>query len=165
MNRGRTIWLAVLLLGLVASFFLGTSRSPRSAPDPRALASGTARSADETGEVEIEVADPSEVGIRPPSPASGVGPGATSESDVVNALGTLFQSDPERALVLAEDAEKRFGESPRAVERRLYEIKALVKLGRIGSARTKAERYLATYPSGPMADEVERLTGVHRRPD
>jgi hypothetical protein len=80
-------------------------------------------------------------------------------------LATSWQTDPARAVALSEDGEKRFGESPRAVERRLYEIKALVKLGRVGSARTKAERYLAAYPPGPMTDEVERLTGVHRRPE
>jgi len=165
MTRGRTIWLAVLLLGLIAAFFLRTPRAPRSAPEPRAVASGTARSGDDPGLVEIEVADPSEIGIRPGRSATIAAPGGTSESDVVKELGTLWQSDPERALVLTEDAETRFGESPSAVERHLYEIKALVKLGRIGSARTKAERYLAAYPSGPMTDEVEKLTGVHRRPN
>jgi hypothetical protein len=79
-------------------------------------------------------------------------------------LAGAWDSDPARALALSDEGERRFGESRHAVERRLFEIKALVKLERIGKARSKAERYLELYPPGPMTDEVERLTGVHRRP-
>jgi hypothetical protein len=167
MNRGRTIWLALLLLGLLVGLLLRTPPSARegSAPEPRAAASAP-RTGDESTEFEIEVADPSEVGITPRAAAAS--PTAPSkfatEVELGRALAETWETDPARALALSEEGEKRFGESPRAVERRLYEIKALVKLDRIGSARSKAERYLAAYPPGPMTDEVERLTGVHRRP-
>jgi hypothetical protein len=97
-------------------------------------------------------------------PVPGTPPTPATEPELNRALAAAWEAEPARALALAEDGEKRFRDSPRAVERRLYEIKALVRLGRIGSARTKAERYLAAYPRGPMTDEVERLTGVHRRP-
>lgn len=165
MTRGRTIWLALLAVGLLVALLLrrpGQRRDSSPGPEPRALASSTARATGASDEFEIEVADPREVGITP----SGIGAGdpIPDETELVKTLAGIWQSEPERALALCEEGERRFGESPRAVERRLYEIKALVKLGRIGRARTKAERYLARYPEGPMTDEVERLTGVHRRP-
>jgi len=168
MTRGRTIWLGLLALGLFVALLLRATRSSPEGPTlaPR-VASSAPRSSDETGEVEIEVAEPSEVGNTPrPAAASPEVPSAfATEVELERALAASWETDPARALALSEEGEKRFGESPHAVERRLYEIKALVKLGRIGSARTKAERYLVAYPPGRMTDEVERLTGVHRRPE
>lgn len=167
MNRGRTIWLALLALGLLVGLLLRTPKTTPegSRPEPGASPSSP-RSSDEGAEFEIEIADPGEVGIAPRAAAAN--PGApnvfATEAELNQTLAAAWMTDPSRALALSEEGEKRFGESPRAVERRLYEIKALVKLGRIGSARTKAERYLAAYPPGPMTNEVERLTGVHRRP-
>ena len=163
MTRGRVIvWVALLAVGLVASLVLRTTRTPRPAPEePRVQASSAPRpSADEATEVEVEVADPTEVGIVPRGAPTPDAP----EAELNRTLAAAWQTEPERARALAEDGEKRFGESPRAVERRFYEIKSLVKLGRIGKARTKAETYLEKYPPGPMTDEIERLTGVHRRP-
>jgi len=179
MTRGRAIWLALLTVGfLVALWLRAPSRKgdASSGPEPRALASSVPRATGETDEVEIEVAEPREVDITPRSRPTVSGAGApltnenavslihTTEAELVRTLGAIWQSDPERAFALAEEGDHRFGESPRAAERRLYEIKALVKLGRIGRARTRAERYLERYPPGPMTDEIERLTGVHRRP-
>jgi hypothetical protein len=160
------IWLALLTLGFVVALLLRSPSKKREAspaPQARALASSAPRVAAPTDEFEIEVADPREVGLTPAAgPSAGGDP--TNEAELVRTLAAVWQSEPERALALAERGDRRFGESPRAVERRLYEIKALVELGRIGRARTRAETYLERYPPGPMTDEVERLTGVHRRP-
>jgi hypothetical protein len=150
---------------LLASLLLRSPQKERepgenTAP-PRASAQ---RGSDEAREFEVEVVDPAEAGVAPVVPATAAAEPA-NEAELVPLLAALWEKEPDRALALAEQGEKRFGDSPRAVERRLYEIKALVKLGRIGSARTRAERYLAAYPPGPMTDEVERLTGVHRRPE
>jgi hypothetical protein len=161
MTRGRALWLLLLAVGFLVALLLRTPSKKRDSsrgPEPRPLVSGTPRATGASDEVEIEVADPREVVITPQAAEN------ANETELVRMLADVWQSDPERALALAEQGERRFGESLRAVERRLYEIKALVKLGRIGSARTKAERYLENYPPGPMTDEVERLTGVHRRP-
>ncbi len=162
MTRARTIWLILLALGLLAAAVLRSprEREPREHFEhDRAVRQGP----DQAREFEVEVVDPVEAGIA--SAFASSSPDPANEAELISTLTALWQSEPARALALAEDGEKRFGESPRAVERRLYEIKALVKLGRIGSARTRAERYLAAYPPGPMTDEVERLTGVHRRPE
>jgi hypothetical protein len=164
MTRGRTVWLALLALGLAVALLLRTPKKPHPAPEPRAVASGTANGVERTDEVEIEIAEPSAVGMEPAPPASAASAAPSNEEDLVRALASTWNDDPERTLVLAAEGERRFGDGPHAVERRLYEIKALVKLGRIGSARTKAERFLALYPPGPMTEDVERLTGVHPRP-
>jgi hypothetical protein len=158
------IWLGSLAVGLVVALALRTNRPPESPPEPRTVARSapTASSADGT-EVEIELADPGESGFA--APERGAPAGISTEKDLVDAMRASFQNAPERTISLAELGENRFGDSPRALERRLYEIKALVQLGRVGSARTKAERCLALYPPGPMTDEVEKLTGVHRRPE
>jgi hypothetical protein len=164
MTRGRTIWLALLAVGTLVAILLRTPDRKRDPSDLELRSAATQRrSSDEAREFEVEVVDPIEAGLAPASASSGAEP--ANEAELVVTLAKLWQDEPERALALAEDGEKHFGESPRAVERRLYEIKALVKLGRIGKARTRAERYLAAYPPGPMTDEVERLTGVHRRPE
>jgi hypothetical protein len=162
MTRGRAIWLLLLAVGLALGLLLRAPRRPRSvaADAARPVTSARARG-DEL--VEVEVVDPNELDASVPARTPGEPENAT-EKDYLEVLSAIWKGEPARALTLVEEGERRFGESPRAVERRLYEIKALVELGRIGSARTKAERYLARYPQGPMTDEVERLTGVHRRP-
>jgi len=161
MTRGRAIWLAVLAALLVAGLLLRTPKRERveDPGEPRASARGAA--ADELVDIEVTESDASA-----PAPSADAAPGdeIANESELLKSLAGAWKSEPERALALVEAGERRFAESPRAVERRLYEIKALVELGRIGKARSKAERYLELYPPGPMTDEVERLTGVHRRP-
>ncbi|HEX6275666.1 MAG TPA: hypothetical protein VFZ53_21645 [Polyangiaceae bacterium] len=150
MTRGTLLWLAILAVALGVGLLLRSPRRERSDDSPPAASVRAPRPVDELVEVEVTEADASAPEI--------------DESELLKALSTSWKSDPARALSLAEDGDRRFAESPRAVERRLYEIKALVELGRIGKARSKAERYLELYPPGPMTDEVERLTGVHRRP-
>jgi hypothetical protein len=166
MTRGRLVWLALLAVALVAGLLLRVPKKERAATEPAARPSAFpgARNGDHPGEVEVEVADPRELErlVRPVASASG---GEKDNEDaLLRDLAGAWDSDPARALALSDEGERRFGESPRAVERRLFEIRALVKLERIGKARSKAERYLELYPPGPMTDEVERLTGVHRRP-
>jgi len=164
MTRGRLVWFAILAVGLAVGLLLRGPKRERSAdPAPAQRAADASASGIADDLVEVEIADPREISPRPrASAAAGTDP--AGETELLQELAATFQSDPRRALVLAEQGERRFGESPRAVERRLFEIKALVADGRIGKARSKAERYLELYPPGPMTDEVERLTGVHRRP-
>ena len=143
MTRGRIVWFAMLAVGLsratlAARVETGAQRRRRTrAACARRERAGSRR---RDAEFEVEVADPREVSAPVPPPAPGGEPRPRPSSS--GRSQRPLQTEPERALALAEQAERRFGESPRAVERRLFEIKALVKLGRIGKARTKAERYL-----------------------
>jgi hypothetical protein len=47
-------------------------------------------------------------------------------------------------------------------ERASYaEIQALVRAGRIGAARARANAYYERFPTGPASADIERLTGAH----
>ena len=48
--------------------------------------------------------------------------------------------------------------------RRVLEIHALVRLGKVGLARTLTDRFYRTFPNSDRAAELERLTGYHPRP-
>jgi hypothetical protein len=161
MTRGHLVWMAILAVALAVGLLLRTPKRPRddgSLPEPRQTSHAPV---DDLVEVEVTEADASA-----PQASGSAAPGGeiVNEDELLSALAGAWKREPERAVALAEAGERRFAESPRAVERRLYEIKALVELERIGKARSLAERYLERYPPGPMTDEVERLTGVHRRP-
>jgi hypothetical protein len=164
MTRGRLVWFAILAVGLAVGLLLRTPKRERALdPGPERRAAPASASGNAENLVEVEIADPRDISP-PPRASAATAADPANESELLSELAATFQSNPARALLLAEQGERRFGESPRAVERRLFEIKALVADGRIGRARSKAERYLELYPPGPMTDEVEHLTGVHRRP-
>jgi hypothetical protein len=46
----------------------------------------------------------------------------------------------------------------------LREIETSVKLGRIGHARSLADRFYRAFPGSPEIPRIERLTGYHPRP-
>ena len=49
-------------------------------------------------------------------------------------------------------------------EQMALEIEALVQLGRIGRARSLADRFYRRFPDSPEIARIERLTGYHPRP-
>ena len=70
-------------------------------------------------------------------------------------------SNPERALALAQQAERRFPDSVDAPEYEMIKVKSLYKLGRDGEGRGAAEKMVNQYPGNSFAIEVERNTGAH----
>lgn len=68
---------------------------------------------------------------------------------------------PAAALAKLAEAERRFGDSTLAEERRALAIRALVNMGEIGAARSRAHEFLDRYPSGPHSADVASMTGVH----
>jgi len=97
---------------------------------------------------------------RPPAPASG----PVEEATLMESLRQEAKPSPAAALADADQAEALFGESPFAEERRALAIQALVDLGRIGDARSRAYQFLGRYPNGPFTARVQSLTGVHPTP-
>lgn len=67
--------------------------------------------------------------------------------------------DIARADQLAESANDADNET-----RRVIEIHALVRLGKVGLARTLTDRFYRAFPNSERAAELERLTGYHPRP-
>lgn len=74
------------------------------------------------------------------------------------------KADPASALSEADRAGQRFGESSFAEERGALAIQALINLGQIGAARSRAYPFLDRYPNGPYAANVAAMTGIHVTP-
>jgi len=97
-------------------------------------------------------------------PRAAAGPAPLDEPALMVALRSSARGEPTKALALADEAEQRFGDSSFAEERGALAIRALINLQRIGAARSRAHAFLARYPRGPYAAEVEAWTGVHVTP-
>jgi hypothetical protein len=68
---------------------------------------------------------------------------------------------PAAALAKLSEGERRFGDSDLAEERRALVIRALINMGEIGAARSRAYEFLDRYPNGPYSADVASMTGVH----
>lgn len=92
-------------------------------------------------------------------------PAAESETEGMVRLRTLVRTDPERAVTLAAELDGRSAsDSPHAEERSALAIDALVNLGKIGKARSRAVEHYRRFPAGAHAEHIEQLTGAHPRP-
>jgi hypothetical protein len=89
------------------------------------------------------------------------GPVAPDEPALMGQVRANLGGDPAAALALADQGEGLFGESALAEERRALSIQALINLGQIGAARSRAYQFLERYPSGPYSAHVASMTGVH----
>jgi hypothetical protein len=70
--------------------------------------------------------------------------------------------DPDGALADIALADQLAG--PVDETRRMLEIHALVRVGKVGHARTLTGQFYRTFPDSAHAGELERLTGYHPRP-
>jgi hypothetical protein len=95
-----------------------------------------------------------------PSPASG----KADEATFMESLRQEAKAAPGAALIDADAAEARYGESQFTQERRVLAIQALVDLNRIGEARARGYDFLDRYPNGPFTARIQALTGVHPAP-
>ena len=102
----------------------------------------------------------------PPTPPAAPQPsqGQISEEALLAQMRAALPPNPAEALRLAREGERRFGDSPRAAERRRIAIEALVRVNDIAEARNQAEIFVRKYPGTDHARYVENLTGVHPRP-
>lgn len=80
---------------------------------------------------------------------------------MAKAQGALERS-PAQALLWLEQADEQFGRMHE--QRRVLEIKALVRLQRIGLAHARAAQFYRHFPASDERATVERLTGYHPRP-
>jgi hypothetical protein len=74
--------------------------------------------------------------------------------------------NPAAALEAIAQADELAGNQDAAHNetRRALEIHALVRVGKVGLARTLTDRFYRTFPNSARAAELERLTGYHPRP-
>jgi hypothetical protein len=81
---------------------------------------------------------------------------------VDDARAALASGAADRALASARDYQARYPSGTFRPEVTAIKIEALAKSGRTSEARTQAERFVATYGPGPLADRVRRVSGLGR---
>ena len=75
-------------------------------------------------------------------------------------------SRPPPADQLARDVVGALPQGEREAQRlKVMEVEALVRSGRVGSARAQAAAYFERWPGGPDTAALEALTGAHPRVD
>jgi len=77
-----------------------------------------------------------------------------------SARSALARGSAERALALVRDYQARYSSGAFRPEAAAIRVEALVKLGRAAEARGAAERFIAGYGPGPLAERVARLAGL-----
>lgn len=104
---------------------------------------------------------------RPSAPADTSQPAAAtpeplSAEQLTRRAQQQLAHDPASALRDIEQADELAGSQDET--RRALEIHALVRLGKVGLARTLTDRFYRSFPNSDRAAELERLTGYHPRP-
>jgi outer membrane protein assembly factor BamD (BamD/ComL family) len=90
--------------------------------------------------------------------------GSSEETALMERIRQNVKANPQAAVDFADEAERRFPESPLREERESMAIDALINLQKFGSARGRAEFFLRRYPNGKYAAHVGNMTGMHVTP-
>ncbi|WP_437522598.1 hypothetical protein WME79_31940 [Sorangium sp. So ce726] len=164
---------SALLIGLpvaalAAAAFLFVDRDKRPAPNARPP-SAESRAAPRPQR-------PDEAPAVPPAPPpaaatvsaaaqeSEPAPDTDPEGSIIDRMRAALTSNPEEVLRLDDEASRDLGDSPRAAERGMLRVRALVRLDRIGQARSLAEDLIERYPDDPSAKSAAAYMGIHPRP-
>ena len=90
-------------------------------------------------------------------------PEGTDEGDIVESqnafmarLREMWMVQPEVALRLAEEGERRFKDTPNAAECAWIAIRAMVEMGDFSSAEEKSEEMVETYHGTHWAMDIQR---------
>jgi hypothetical protein len=127
--------------------------SKREAPESAALEPSAPEAEPRAQPAPLPV--PSAVAEAPPSVP-------LEEGELMARLRTIKGSDPELAVALATEGNRRFPDSADAPERTSILIHALAALGRASEARGAAEEMVNHYADSAWVAEVEAFTGAHR---
>lgn len=156
----RTALMVCLMLAVPVAALLATGSSEPPAPP--------APSAKETSEPREQPVAPPPAPVAPTAQAApeptGERPVQDPEARVIEEMRAALATDPEKVLQLDDAASREFKDSPRSTERGLLRVQALVRLDRIGQARSLAEDLVERYPDDPHAQRAATYMGVHPRP-
>lgn len=108
----------------------------------------------------------------PPASATAASPtpvateGDTGSSDLGDEVRQLKQAvdarrhdDPNRALMLCNDAALKFPNGVLSQEREIVAVDALTSLGRFADARTRAKKFEVDYPDAGYLPHVREIAG------
>jgi len=99
----------------------------------------------------------SAVGSRPSAPtqSSAGEPAANDEYSLLAAARRAKNTDPARALGLANEHARRYPRGMLSQEREAIAIEALLALGRTAQAKARASRFAQNYPGSPHWSRIE----------
>jgi hypothetical protein len=86
---------------------------------------------------------------------------AAYQAEQMKTLRTLVETEPEKAIAMARQANRRFPKSPDAAERSWIVVKGLANLKRFPEARDEAKAMVQKYPDNQFARDAERHLMVY----
>ncbi|WP_437752702.1 hypothetical protein [Sorangium sp. So ce1389] len=163
----RALIIGLPLAAIAAAAFLVLGRDERPAPRARPASAEPSEEAMPQERDEPPVVPPTPPPA--PAPASAAAPESEAadtdpEARVLDRMRAALTSDPEEVLRLDDAASRELGDSPRAAERGQLRVRALVRMDRIGEARSFAEDLVERYPDDPAAKSAAAYMGIHPRP-
>ncbi len=165
----RALLIGLPVAALAAAAFLVVARDERPAPDARPPSAGVQRSppaAAARGGARRPPRCPAAAAATVSAAAqeSEPAPDTDPEASIIDRMRAALTSNPEEVLRLDDEASRDLGDSPRAAERGTLRVRALVRLDRIGQARSLAEDLIERYPDDPSAKSAAAYMGIHPRP-
>ncbi|MDC0677883.1 hypothetical protein [Sorangium atrum] len=164
----RALLIGLPVAALAAAAFLFVARDERPAPDarpPSAESSAAPRpQRREEAPVVPPAAPPAAATVSAAAQESEPAPDTDPEGSIIDRMRAALTSNPEEVLRLDDEASRDLGDSPRAAERGMLRVRALVRLDRIGQARSLAEDLIERYPDDPSAKSAAAYMGIHPRP-
>lgn len=164
----RALLIGLPVAALAAAAFLFVDRDERPAPDarPPSAESRVAREPQRRDEAPVvpPAAPPAAATVSAAAQESEPAPDTDPEASIIDRMRAASTSNPEEVLRLDDAASRDFGDSPRAAERGMLRVRALVRLDRIGQARSLAEDLIERYPDDPSAKSAAAYMGIHPRP-
>ncbi|XXT16076.1 hypothetical protein WME94_38185 [Sorangium sp. So ce429] len=160
----RALIIGLPLAAIAAAAFLVLGRDERPAPRARPASAEPSEEAMPQERDEPPVVPPA------PAPASAAAPESEAAADkdpearFLDRMRAALTSDPAEVLRLDDAASRELGDSPRAAERGQLRVRALVRMDRIGEARSFAEDLVERYPDDPAAKSAAAYMGIHPRP-
>ncbi|WP_437619202.1 hypothetical protein [Sorangium sp. So ce1151] len=165
----RALFLGLPLAALAAGAFVVMRRDEPAAPKVHPASAESTAGDDTPQQRAAPHADPA--APPPAAPTASAAPRASEtppdtdpEARVIERMRAALASDPEEVLRLDDEGSRDLGDSPRAAERGKLRVRALVRLDRIGEARSFAEDLIERYPDDPAAKSAAAYMGIHPRP-
>ncbi|WP_437275480.1 hypothetical protein WME90_30085 [Sorangium sp. So ce375] len=164
----RALLIGLPVAALAAAAFFAMSRDERPVPNarPSSAAPSAAPRPQRRDEAPVvpPAPPPAAATMSAAAPESEPAPDTDPEASLIDRMRAALTSNPEEVLRLDDAAARDFGDSPRAAERGFLRVRALVRLDRIGQARSLAEDLIERYPDDSSAKSAAAYMGIHPRP-
>ena len=161
-STARRIANLLVLAGVATAIFWFAVRKPDKSPPSRDASGEQSEGVPATSVTQMPVGanpSPTTVNTAAALPTLNV---PIDEAQLMVQLRRVKESNPELAIQLARDGNRRFPNSADAPERTSILIHALSSQNRPSEARGEAEDMVNRYPDSAWVHEIEAFTGAHR---